>query len=450
MTFWSSPWFMVSDFLAAGALLLVLVNVVYALVALFLSRRPTTGDRTRRQPLGRASDKLTVFLIPCLNEARVIGASIDRLRSLPEVNWMVMVVDDGSDDGTADIVESYADSRVHLLRRSSPFARQGKGEALNAGYRHLIMSDLLVGLDPRDVVVTILDADGRLDAQALSVVLPRFADKSIGGVQIGVRINNRTTNWLARMQDMEFVIFTDVFQRARRHLRSVGLGGNGQFMRLAALMSLGNAPWSKSLTEDLDLGIRLMSTGWTNEYLNEVAVHQQGIVDLRRLVRQRTRWFQGHLQAWNLLPAIIRHTTGARRRDLQWHLLAPLMMLVASLLTVAFLLTVVAVALHSVAGTDLPAPWWLLTAYALGFFPALTFSWVYWRRERENGLSRFQALLLAHTYVGYCLMWYLAGWRAAWRSLLNRNAWAKTERLVETEATLPPERHAVRQPVAAS
>ena len=37
-----------------------------------------------------------------------------------------------------------------------------------------------------------------------------------------------------------------------------------------------------------------------------VAVHQQGLHNGRRLVRQRTRWFQGHLQAWNLIPRILR------------------------------------------------------------------------------------------------------------------------------------------------
>ena len=41
---------------------------------------------------------------------------------------------------------------------------------------------------------------------------------------------------------MEFVIYTEVFQRGRRHLGSVGLGGNGQFMRLSAMLSLGAGP----------------------------------------------------------------------------------------------------------------------------------------------------------------------------------------------------------------
>jgi hypothetical protein len=62
------------------------------------------------------------------------------------------------------------------------------------------------------------NSDGRLDPQAVEHVRPYFADPSIGAVQIGVRINNREQSRLARMQDMEFVIYTEVFQRGRRHL----------------------------------------------------------------------------------------------------------------------------------------------------------------------------------------------------------------------------------------
>ena len=113
------------------------------------------------------------------------------------------------------------------------------------------------------------------------------------------------------MQDMEFVIYTEVFQRGRRHLGSVGLGGNGQFVRLSALRSLGPAPWTRSLTEDLDLGVRLLAAGWRNEYCRTAAVHQQGVVEVKRLIRQRARWFQGNLQSWRLIPLVLRSSPAA-------------------------------------------------------------------------------------------------------------------------------------------
>ena len=86
------------------------------------------------------------------------------------------------------------------------------------------------------------------------------------------------------------MIFTEVFQRGRRRVHSVGMGGNAQFVRLSALDALGPRPWTRSLTEDFDLGIRLNATSWTNEFWPAASVHQQGVTNMRRLMRQRTRW----------------------------------------------------------------------------------------------------------------------------------------------------------------
>ena len=177
-------------------------------------------------------------MMPCLNEEKVLLNSLQRLLSIPGGDFGVLVIDDGSDDNTVDAVSGIIGERVWLLSRKPPQARQGKGEALNAGVRYLTGSGHLAGRDPASVIVVVVDADGRLDPQSIEEVRPYFADPAIGAVQIGVRIDNRERA-AARMQDMEFVIYTEVFQRGRRHLGSVGLGGNGQFMRLSAMMSLG-------------------------------------------------------------------------------------------------------------------------------------------------------------------------------------------------------------------
>ncbi|MGH2968452.1 MAG: hypothetical protein ACRDK0_05240 [Solirubrobacteraceae bacterium] len=46
--------------------------------------------------------------------------------------------------------------------------------------------------------------------------------------------------------------FSRLVQAGRDPLGSVGLGGNGQFVRLSALQDMGDSPWSRCLTEDLD------------------------------------------------------------------------------------------------------------------------------------------------------------------------------------------------------
>src|SRR5581483_7967945 len=185
-----------------------------------------------------------------------------------------------SEDTTGAIVRASADARVRLLRREPPDARQGKGRALNAAYRYLLGSDLLHGRRVEDVVVAVMDADGRLATNALTEVAPYFRDPKIGAVQIGVRMYNASSKLLTRMQDLEFITYTEIFQRARQRLGSVGLGGNGQFTRLAALQSLGDEPWSDCLTEDLDLGLRLLLHGWRNTYCPTVAVEQQAVTEV--------------------------------------------------------------------------------------------------------------------------------------------------------------------------
>lgn len=424
------------DLVLILALVLVGVSVLYSLTMLVLSRTAPRHERRSRHTLRTVAPEQAVsdivFVIPCLNEERVLRASLDRLVALQHPSLHVLVVDDGSDDGTAEIAASYPDARVHLLRRRAPEARQGKGEALNAAIRHLRAGAIARSAPPEDAVVCVVDADGRLEPHVLDEVLPLFADPHLGAVQIGVRINNRAKNLLARMQDVEFVLYTEVFQRGRRHLGSVCLGGNGQFVRLSALYGLGASPWSRSLSEDLDLGVRLLLDGWSTEFSHRTAVHQQGLVDVGRWIKQRARWFQGHLQSWTLVPWVLRNLSGTRRADLLYHLTSPFLLLVTSFLSLAFLFWIVAVGLSVVLGSAVFSPWWL-SAYLIAFGPALLFGGVYWRREREHGQRLWHAVLLMHVYVSYALLWYAAGWRATVRSLRGRTSWAKTERTADDQ-----------------
>ncbi|WP_235456897.1 glycosyltransferase [Streptomyces olivochromogenes] len=387
-----------------------------------LSRRRIRRSRTDRR------ERFYVFLIACLNEETVLSESLARITSLPVGNFMALVIDDGSDDRTYQIARAADPNLVHVHRRTPPDCRRGKGAALNDGVRHLRESGLLAGYDPADVVLCVVDADGRLDPHVVQSVDPYFDDPRTGAVQVCVRMYNRHQGLLARMQDMEFVVYGDVFQSARRFIGSVGMGGNGQFMRLSALNTLdGNGPWSDSLTEDLDLGVRLIAKGWTNMHCTTAAVSQQAVLSLRRLVRQRSRWFQGHLQSAGLVPLILRDVPTRPALDMLYHLSSPVLILLTSLLPISFLVALGATVVASVqVGHALVSPMWLLGPYVLSFTAAYTYGFVYFKRERRLGLVR--CVLLAHVFVFYGYIWFAAGWWGFWRMLTGKQTWLKTAR----------------------
>ncbi|MBM3676439.1 MAG: glycosyltransferase [Actinobacteria bacterium] len=382
-----------------------------------------------------------VVLIACLDEEEVIGATVAAIRAgTPEAT--VIVVDDASEDRTAEVA---AAAGATVLRRRLPEARQGKGPALNFAYRSLLAGLAGQGLtvNPDELIVCVMDADGRLSPGAIPAVLSRFNRPEVGGVQLPVRIRNRRT-FLARMQDFEFWGMSAIAQMARIRTRSVSLGGNGQFTRLAALKSVGDAPWSDALTEDLDLGVELTLRGWDLDMAAAEWVSQQGVEKVRALVRQRTRWYQGHMRCAGK-ARLLWETPGIDRRtalETTLYLITPAFVMLPW--SVAFTAGLVYFAYNLIVhrmmpfdGVGVHTYYYAVFWYMLTFLPPVVLGLLYARRtEEENVVS---AVLKGHVQVFYAYLNMAAGWRALGRIVLGRNGWAKTARVVETPvAEAPP------------
>jgi glycosyltransferase involved in cell wall biosynthesis len=93
------------------------------------------------------------FLVPAYNEAATIGPLLDAVWLL-EVDKQIVVVDDGSTDGTGDIVERWREGRdgIVLIRQ----ANRGKGAAVRAAIPHAdgdisVIQDADLEYDPADV-----------------------------------------------------------------------------------------------------------------------------------------------------------------------------------------------------------------------------------------------------------------------------------------------------------
>lgn len=413
---------------AKVGLIISIFVILYYWGIFLLSRRPAPA-------VGPADPGMKyVIVIPCLNEELVLARTLDHLMSLSEPQPLIMVVNDDSDDHTRDIALSYPRDRVLLVDHPHEVARQGKGRVLNYAFKYLMKSDLVREVGPHKVVMGVLDADGRAEPQIIEAIAPYFADIKAAAVQVGVRISNADTNVLTKWQNFEFLTFARISQKAREHLGSVGLGGNGQFVRLSALKSLGDNPWTDCLTEDLDLGLRLMLAGWANHYSPDTFVSQQGVPKMKPLIRQRTRWFQGHLSCWRHIPGLFASTRigTTARADTIYYLLAPSLVFFFMPASITFILGTVYLIVAG-ASSLLVSPLHYLPAvvlwylFSFGALPAVV--WTFYREEKEIGAWR--AFLWAHVFSFFYVIWFMAGCIAIWRLARGEGSWAKTARTKE-------------------
>ncbi len=408
------------------------VLIVFGLAwtsALFAASRQTLGEAPA--PDDVAADRfLWVFLVPALNEEVTIVDSVDRLLAVEAANKAIIVIDDGSSDGTAAVLAALECDELTVLRRTLPDARKGKAAALNAAWRHLdhVLATGRWAEWPRDrVVIVVVDADGRLERAVPRFAAAHFSRFEVGGLQTLVRIYNRSRP-LTWLQDVEFSVYGLLFQAGRTALGTAGMGGNGQLNRLSALDSVADAvaggPWRHRLTEDQDLGLRLVEAGWRCVSDARISVDQQGLPNLRRLLRQRTRWAQGNLQAMAHLRCAWSADLSLRARlDLVAYLLQPAIQAVIGL---AFALSIV-LAVFDVAG------FWGDTGWLqLAFFFVLGFGGVVLgciaRGTRRGRFGILRALAVVPVYAAYSWLIWPVLTRAALRQLVRRRDWAKTTR----------------------
>ncbi|MDG4786352.1 glycosyltransferase family 2 protein [Micromonospora sp. WMMD1102] len=424
------------------AFLLCVTFCAYVIGIMVIFLRPRTASD------GDPSSYTWHLLVPCRDEATVVVETVRALRrTFPEAT--VWCVDDASTDGTGELLDQLAaDPRIRVVHRRLPEARQGKGAALNAGWR-AIRSATPADADRDRIIVGVVDADSRLDPRCLAALAGRryFGRSGVSAIQIEVRMLNcgRTRSrvarrpWsqlLIRLQDMEFRGPIAAMQELRRHTGSVGMGGNGQFTRLAMLDRIADrhgTPWHGALLEDFELGLHVLLVGGRTEYCPETWVAQEALTKLRRLVRQRTRWAQGSMQCARYTWAVLtsRHIRNTGAAEIAYFLAAPWTQLVGTLVYLgcfAVLGYYVGQAPDSLAGWWRHGGWGVVPLIVVfGILPFATWGLIYRHRcDRSLSIPAALGLGLGHWLNSYVQC--VAVWWAFFRLVGARSDWHKTAR----------------------
>lgn len=260
--------------------------VLLSALALWQARRES---RLRFPPID--ANRFVTVLIPAFNEARVIERSVQQVLASKDVQLEVIVIDDGSADGTGDVVTKAfgTDPRVFLLTLENG----GKARALNQG---LALA--------RGEIVIALDADTQFEPATIARLARWFADPAIGAVAGNAKVGNRV-NLVTRWQALEYVTAQNLERRALALLDAITVvpGAVGAW-RKTTLAQVGGYP-ADTLAEDQDLTIAIQRAGWTVHYDQYAVAWTEAPESFRALAKQRFRWAFGTLQClWKHRRAI--------------------------------------------------------------------------------------------------------------------------------------------------
>ncbi len=221
-------------------------------------------------------------IVPAFNEEAVICRTIRSVLPPDRDNYEVIVVDDGSSDGTAAVVRDlFADDlRVRVFRRPNG----GKAAAAN------------FALSQTDAEVIIaIDADTILAPDAIPLLVRHFDDPEVGAVA-GTAVVGNPVNLLTRMQRLEYMIGQSIDRRAFAFYNANGIvpGAIGAWRR-AALLSIGGYA-SDTLAEDADATFSVIGAGWKVIYEPRAEARTEAPETLHGFLKQRFRWMFGMLQ----------------------------------------------------------------------------------------------------------------------------------------------------------
>ncbi|GLY01622.1 bifunctional polysaccharide deacetylase/glycosyltransferase family 2 protein [Actinoplanes sp. NBRC 101535] len=245
---------------------------------------------------GTPYTKPVTVVVPAYNEKECIA---DTVRSLAASTHpiRIIVVDDGSTDGTAEIAEKLGYPNVTVIWQPNA----GKPAALNTG---------IAAADTE--VVVMMDGDTVFEPDTVRELVKPFADPEIGAVAGNAKVANRK-GMIALWQHIEYVVGFSIDRRAYDVMRCMATvpGAIGAFRKQA--LTQVNGLSDDTLAEDTDLTIAIIRAGWRVVYEEHARAWTEAPTTMQQLWKQRYRWSYGTMQAmWKHRHALVERGPGGK------------------------------------------------------------------------------------------------------------------------------------------
>jgi hyaluronan synthase len=240
------------------------------------------------RPAKDAGIRPTVAVVmPAFNEEEAIAQSLASILAVdyPKDSLEVVVVDDGSNDGTLREIRRVARGNPSLKVIEFPENR-GKRAAMAAGVRATSAE-----------IVAFVDSDSALDPDAIYKLVQGFADPDVGGIAGHADVLNVSASWLTKMQEVRYFIAFKVIKASESVFGAVtcASGCFAAYRREAIESNLAAWEHQRFLGRPATLGddralTNIVLRRWRMTYEGAAVSRTIAPHDLRTFLRQQLRW----------------------------------------------------------------------------------------------------------------------------------------------------------------
>ena len=231
--------------------------------------------------------------LPFFNELNVARRILEACMDINYTNFEVLVADD-SRDTTVEIL------RERGWQHGSPIIKFVHRKD-RSGYKGGALKEAMKFMHPLAEYIVVFDADFVPPANILRQFIHQFRlhDKDVKPVAAvqGYQLHylNRNENWITKGVRAEFSGSYMIERLAEEVYGAMKMVSGSVFMfRAGLLRELG---WNHSITEDWDLTLRLYLEGFKVVYTPLIQAPAEIPTTVRRIIRQRMRWAEGHTYA---------------------------------------------------------------------------------------------------------------------------------------------------------
>ena len=348
------------------------------------------------------------IIVPTKNEETVIRRCLDGILNIdyPKDKMQIIVVDGKSDDNTYKICSEFSEKYPENIKIISEKTAKGKPAALNLALPYI-----------DGEIVGVFDADSFPEKEVLSKVASYFNDKKVIALQGRTTSLNEKSNALTRVIAMEEKAWFQALMSGREKMQLfVPLTGSCQFVRRNVLEELGG--WDEnSLTEDVELALRLVEKNYLIKYAPDVCSGQETPSSLGPLVRQRVRWYRGYMETAIKYGRLL-DTLNKRTIDAEISMAGPFMMVVSLLSYINWFFAALFLSQSNpvINFTGLVIALTAVSLVSVGI--ALTAS--------EKPIKLRNIVWIPTIYVYWMIQMFIAGWALLKLIFRRKRVWTKT------------------------